>query len=70
MATTIVNPAPSANTSSSSFVPFLMGVIVLVVLAALFFVYALPFIRGLSSSGGGIQVNLPKSVNVSVQQAK
>ena len=69
MATTIINPAPSANTSNSSGIGFLLGAIVLVVFAVLFFVYALPFIRGLSGSGG-IQVNLPKSVNVNVQQSK
>jgi len=68
MATTIINPAPATNTSNDSWIGFLMGVIVLVVLAALFFVYAVPFIKGLSSKG--IQVNLPKTVNVSVQQSK
>ena len=69
MATTIINPAPSANTSNGSGIGFLLGAIVLVVFVALFFIYALPFIRGLSGSGG-IQVNLPKSVNVNVQQSK
>jgi hypothetical protein len=70
MATTIINPAPAANTSNDSWIGFLMGAIVLAVLAILFFVYVLPFMRGLGTSGGGIQVNLPKSVNVNVQQAK
>jgi len=68
MATTIVNPAPIANTSNDSWMGFLLGAIVLLVLVALFFVYAVPMIRGIS--GKGIQVNLPKSVNVNVQQAK
>jgi len=69
MATTIINPAQNTNSSfSSSFLPFLMGIIVLGVLVVLFFAYAVPMIKGIS--GKGIQVNLPKSVNVNVQQAK
>jgi F0F1-type ATP synthase assembly protein I len=70
MATTIINPAPATNSSNDSWIGFLLGAIVLVVFAVIFFVYAVPFIRGLSGSGGGIQVTLPKSVNVNVQQAK
>jgi hypothetical protein len=69
MATTIINPAPSDNSSNNNGMGFLIGVIVLVVFVALLLVYALPFIRGLSGKGG-IQVNLPKSVNVNVQQSK
>ena len=69
MATTIINPAPASNTSNNSGMGFLLGAIVLVVFVALLLVYALPFIRGLSGKGG-IQVNLPKSVNVNVQQSK
>lgn len=69
MATTIINPAPATNQSNDSWVGLLVGAIVLVVLAFIFFVYVLPFLRGLNGSNG-IQVNLPKSVNVSVQQPK
>jgi len=69
MATTIINPAPSNNPSASNGMGFLLGAIVLVIFAALFFVYALPYIRGLSGSGG-IQVNVPKSIDVKVQQTK
>ena len=69
MATTIINPAPSDNSSNNNGMGFLIGVIVLVVCVALLLIYALPFIRGLSGKGG-IQVNLPKSVNVNVQQSK
>jgi hypothetical protein len=69
MATTIVNPAPSKNSSTGSGMGFLLGAIVLIVFLALFFVYALPFIRGLS---GGVQVTVPvpKNINVNVQQTK
>ena len=68
MATTIINPAPS-NNSSNNGVGFLIGAIVLIVFAVLFFVYALPYIRGLSANGG-VQVNVPKRINVNVQQSK
>jgi len=70
MATTIINPGQNTNTANNSLMSFLLGIVVLVVLVALFIIYAVPFIRGLSGSGGGIQINLPKSVNVNVQQAK
>jgi hypothetical protein len=69
MATTIINPAPSNNSSNNNGMGFLIGAIVLIVFAVLFFVYALPYIRGLSGSGG-ILVNVPKSINVNVQQTK
>lgn len=68
MATTIVNPAPGNNSSDGNGMGFLLGVIVLIVFVVLFFVYALPYIQGLSS--GGIQVNVPKSVDVNVKQSK
>lgn len=71
MATTIINPAANTNPSESNGIGFLIGAIVLIIFLALFFVYALPFIRGLGSIGsGGIQVNAPKDVNVKVQQSK
>lgn len=64
---TIINPAPS-NTSDNG-MGFLLGVIILVVFAVLFFVYALPLIRGLSGTSG-VQVNVPKSIDVNVNQSK
>lgn len=70
MATTIVNPG-SNNNSDNNGMGFLVGGILLIVFAVLFFVYALPYIRGLSSNGnGGVQVNVPKDINVNVQQPK
>lgn len=68
MATTIINPAP--NTSSTpNWMGALVGVLILLVFGIIFFVYGLPYIRSLRGTGG-IQVNLPKSVNVNVQQSK
>jgi Na+-transporting methylmalonyl-CoA/oxaloacetate decarboxylase gamma subunit len=71
MATTIINPAPNTNSSGGNSIAFLLGVGVLVILALIIFVYAVPFLRSLNSSKG-IQVNVPvpKTVNVNVQQAK
>jgi len=68
MATTIINPAPNNNSSDNDGMGFLVGAIVLIVFVVLFFVYGLPYIRGLS--GGGVQVNVPKSINVNVKQSK
>jgi len=68
MATTIVNPAPNNNSSDNNGMGFLLGIIVLIVFVILFFVYALPYIRGLTS--GGIQINVPESIDVKVQQSK
>lgn len=68
MATTIVSPAPANNSSDNNGMSVLLGAAALMVFVVLFFVYALPYIRGLSA--GGIQVNVPKSIDVSVKQAK
>jgi hypothetical protein len=70
MATTIINPTPVANSSDSNGMGFLIGGVVLIVFAVIFFVYALPYIRSFGSGSGGVQVNVPKSINVKVQQSK
>lgn len=69
MATTIINPAPSNGSSDNNGMGFLLGAVVLVVFAILFFVYGLPYVRGLVG-GGGVQVNVPKTIDVNVQQTK
>lgn len=68
MATTIVNPAPSNNSSDNNWMGFLIGGIVLIVFVGLVFIYVLPILQGLG--GGGIQVNVPKNIDVKVQQSK
>lgn len=69
MATTIINPATNNNAVDGSGVSFLVGGIVLIVSVLLFFVFTLPYIRGLGGNNG-IQVNVPKNIDVKVQQSK
>lgn len=65
MATVINNPPASSNTSGNG-MGFLLGAIVLVVFFFLLLYYGLPALqKGMS---GGVQVNVPKNVNVKVQQ--
>ncbi len=72
MATTIINPAPNNNSNTDSGMGFFLGAVVLVVFAILFFIYGFPLIKqGLSGLGNGvINVTLPKTVDVKVQQTK
>jgi hypothetical protein len=46
---------------------FLLGVIVLVVFAALFLVYGLPYIQN-SMRGGGTNINIPDKINIDVNR--
>lgn len=72
MATTIINPAPTNNATTDSGTGFLLGVIILIAFGILFFFYGFPLIKqGLSGlDNGGIQITLPKTVDVKVQQTK
>lgn len=65
MATIVNNPAPN---NSDNGMGFLLGIIVLVVVGVLFFFYGLPLIQ--QGMNKGIQVNVPKDINVNVQQSK
>jgi len=47
---------------------FLLGVIILVVFGAVFFIYILPLIQ--QGMNGGVQVNIPKDINVKVEESK
>lgn len=67
MATTIINPAPS-NGSSGNGMGFLIGVILLILVGGLLFYYGVPALQRMTS--GGVQVNIPKDINVQVQQSK
>lgn len=69
MATTIVNPTPNNNSSSSNSVGYLIGGVVFLVIAFLFIVYVLPSIQK-GFNMGGTNVNVPKDLNVNVKQTK
>lgn len=72
MPTTIVNPAPNNNSTTDSGMGFLLGIILLIAFGLVFYVYGLPLVKqGLSGiGGGGVNINLPKTVDVNVQQSK
>ena len=60
MATVVNNPSESGSGMS-----FILGIILLIVLAFLFFVYGLPLLTG--GAGSGNQVSLPSEVNVNTK---
>ncbi len=65
--TTIINtPAPSNDSGGA--VGMIVGLVVLVVLGYLFFVFGLPAIRQMQSNG--VQINVPSDINVNVTQPK
>ena len=60
MATVVNNPAPATTDSGMG---FLLGVILLVVVGILFFIYAVPYI---GSTMRAPQVNVPSTFDVNV----
>lgn len=64
MATIVNNPAPGSDNGMG----FLLGIIILVVIGALFYFFALPYIR--QGMSGDVQVNVPKDINVNVKQSE
>jgi hypothetical protein len=65
MATVVNNPAPAREDGSG--MGFLLGVILLIVFAVLFFLYGLPY---LTSTFSGPQVNVPGQIDVNVNNPK
>ncbi len=65
MADTIVNTTPTATESNSSASAFLIGAVILALLAFLVFYYGLPAIRG-ATQAPKINVGVPERVNVDV----
>lgn len=63
--TTVVNNPPPSNDSSGG-VGMIIGLIVLIVVAYLFFVYGFPAIRQMGSP----QINIPGKIDVNVNQTK
>mgnify|MGYP001589605476 CR=1 FL=1 len=70
--TTIVNTPPSSNESGES-MGMVVGLIVLIVMAFLFFFYGLPAIKSMGSTQVNIpasQINVPSKIDVNVTQPK
>ncbi len=67
MATIVNNPAPAPVQQSDSSMGFVLGLVLLVILAVLFFMYGLPAIR---RGFGTPQVNVPGKIDVNVNQPK
>lgn len=65
MATIVNNPAPN---NSDSGMGFLLGIIILVVIGVVFYIYGLPYIQ--QGMSGGVQINVPKDINVNVKQSE
>lgn len=72
MATTVINPQPTqeSSNSGSNGMGFMLGIILILFLVVLFFVYVLPLIQQGISQGTGTQINIPKDINVNVDQNK
>lgn len=70
MATTIINPQPSEQSSNNANngMGFILGIILILFLVVLFFIYVLPLIQQSISQGTGTQINVPKDINVDVNQ--
>ncbi len=63
--TTIVNNPPPLNDSNGG-MGMIVGIIVLIVVAYIFFMYGLPAIKQIGSP----QINIPSKIDINVQQAK
>ena len=61
MATIVNNPGTTADNDSG--MGFLLGAILLIIFAVLFFIYGLPY---LTQSFSGPQINVPGKVDVNV----
>jgi hypothetical protein len=71
MATTVVNPQPASESNGgSNGMGFILGIILILFLVVLFFIYILPLVQQSISQGTGTQVNVPKDINVNVDQKK
>jgi hypothetical protein len=60
---TVVNTPGTTTSDSSGGMGFLLGVVLLIIFAVLFFLYGLPY---LTQSMQGPQVNVPGKVDVNV----
>lgn len=63
--TTIINTPPATKESGGS-IGMLVGLVILLILGYLFFVYGLPAIQNMQ--GGTPQINIPAKVDVNINQ--
>ena len=68
MSTPIVVNIPGTDQSSDNGMGFFLGIVVLIIVGLSFFYYGMPMIR--QSMNGGVQINVPKDINVKVNQTK
>lgn len=64
--TTIVNNPPASDNSGGP-MGMIVGIVVLIILGYLVFVYGLPALRQM---GGSPQINIPGKIDVNVNQTK
>lgn len=62
MATIVNNPAPAPTADSSNGMGFFLGIILVIIVAVLFFYYGLPAIRSVSQP----QITVPGKIDVNV----
>ncbi len=65
--TTIINTPQPANDSNGG-MGMIIGLVVLIILAFMFFVYGLPALRNIRV--GTPQINVPSSIDVNVKQGE
>ena len=72
MSTTIINPTPSTRSTASSGVFFALVIFALIIFGYLFLIYGFPLIKqGFSGLGSGeINITLPQTLDVKVEQTK
>lgn len=70
MATVINNPTPVTAGERDSSAGTFLGIVLLLILAVLFFVYALPYVGNVVSQSTTPQVNVPGQVDVNVHNTK
>lgn len=64
--TTIINTPPATNNESGGSMGMIIGLVVLLILGYLFFVYGLPAIQNMQV--GTPQINIPAKVDVNINQ--
>lgn len=67
--TTIVNNPPQSGDSGGG-MGMIIGLVVLVVLGILFFVYGLPAIRQMQLGGTEVKVEVPSEIDVNVKKTE